>query len=314
MLHYQPIVQTIDANNDYTVDVLRLDLIHPEISGNKWFKLRHNVSKALDQKHNTIITFGGAYSNHIAATAAYCKLIGIRCIGIIRGEDSSANNTTLTHAKQQGMELHFVNRDFYKQKNDSVMSEYLLSNFGKHYLIPEGGNNSEGVLGCKDVLTQLSNNTYNYILCACGTGTTFAGLLLASHMQQIMVGINVLKGENTLPYEVIHQLKRFAIRENLIIQGNEALHSPEISAHAIINRYSFSGYAGFDEKLISFKKQFEQQFAIRLDYIYTNKLFYAAYDLMLQQKFKPQSKILIIHSGGLQGNTGFENRYASRLK
>lgn len=314
MLHYLPIVQTIDANKDYTVDVLRLDLIHPEISGNKWFKLKHNVSKALEQKHNTIITFGGAYSNHIAATASYCKLIGIRCIGIIRGEDSSVNNTTLMYAKQQGMELHFVNRDFYKQKNDLVMSEYLLSNFGKYYLIPEGGNNSEGVLGCKDILTQLSNNTYNYILCACGTGTTFAGLLLASYKQQIIVGINVLKGENTMPSDVVQQLNKIASNDKFVVQGNEAIHSSEISTHCILNQYSFSGYAGFDEKLIAFKKQFEQQFPIPLDYIYTNKLFFAAFDLMSRQKFKPQSKILIIHSGGLQGNIGFENRYASRFK
>ena len=132
MLHYQPIIQNITINNNYDVDVLRLDLIHSEISGNKWFKLKRNVTKALEQNHTTIITFGGAYSNHIAATAAYCKNIGIKCIGIIRGEASSINNSTLTFAKQQGMELHFVSRELYLQKNDSEMNDYLLTRFGKH--------------------------------------------------------------------------------------------------------------------------------------------------------------------------------------
>lgn len=313
MLHYQPIIQNITINNNYDVDVLRLDLIHSEISGNKWFKLKRNVTKALEQNHTTIITFGGAYSNHIAATAAYCKNIGIKCIGIIRGEASSINNSTLTFAKQQGMELHFVSRELYLQKNDSEMNDYLLTRFGKHYLIPEGGNNVEGVLGCKDILTQMSNNTYDYILCNCGTGATYAGLLLASNKSQIIIGINVLKGENTIPQEVLHQLKNVVPNNNLIIEGNEALNSANINTHCITNNYSFSGYAGFDEKLIAFKKQFEQQFLIPLDYIYTNKLFYATFDLMSQHKFKQHAKVLVVHSGGLQGNIGFENRYQSKL-
>lgn len=318
MLHYSPIIQSLQLNLNYQVDVLRLDLLHQEISGNKWFKLKHNLLKAVVENHNLIITFGGAFSNHIAATAAACKLFNIKCVGIIRGEEQ--NNPTLEQAKQNGMQLHFVSREFYSQKNEIAFKNYLTEKFGAHYLIPEGGNNVEGVLGCMEIAaTNFTNDTnyvgenswqtYDYIFCACGTGTTFAGILASAKPNQTVIGISVLKGEHKLPQETENLLQEIFPERNLKVFGNEAVEKNNIENHCIINQYAFSGYAKFDKALIDFKNEFEREQKIPLDYVYTNKLFFAAFDLMKQNKLKANSKILIVHSGGLQGNKGFEERY-----
>lgn len=328
MLAYSPIIQMINLRSNYQVDVLRLDLLHQEISGNKWFKLKHNLKKAIAEKHNLIITFGGAFSNHIAATAAACKLFNIKCVGVIRGEEHSstsldATNPTLQKAKENGMQLHFVSRELYAQKNDEAFKKYLHETFGAHYLIPEGGNNVEGALGCMEILaTNFTNNTnsvgdnscnsrlsHDYILCACGTGTTFAGILASAKPNQSVIGMSVLKGGNKLPEETENLLQQVFPDKKLKVFGNEALEKPIIENSCISNTYCFSGYAKFDKTLIDFKKEFEREHNIPLDYVYTNKLFFAAFDLMKKNKFKSNSKILIIHSGGLQGNKGFEKRY-----
>jgi 1-aminocyclopropane-1-carboxylate deaminase len=306
----QPIIQTLSSEQPYQVDVLRLDLIDEEISGNKWYKLKYNLAKAIEEKHTTIITFGGAHSNHIAAAAAMIQKAGLQSIGIIRGEEE-LENPTLKKAKENGMRLHFVNREFYKQKNESVFSDYLNQQFGRHYLIPEGGNNTLGLLGCTHILRDEFD--YDYILCACGTGTTFAGLVASCKTTSTVIGINVLKGNNQLPDDVIKLLKESNKLGSISIKGNEEVLNNQINNHCITNTYCFSGYAAYDHALIRFKTEFEKQYSIPLDYVYTNKLFYAAFDFIKNKKFKPQSKILIIHSGGLQGNLGFESRYQLKL-
>ncbi len=156
MLVYNPTIQKLNTPFDYKLDVLRLDMLHESISGNKWFKLKYNLQKALDAKaerhpEQTVITFGGAYSNHIAATSVACKLFGLKCIGIIRGEEKSLN-PTLIEAIKNGMQLDFVSRDAYSKKNEIEFKNYLQTKYGNHYLIPEGGNNFEGVLGCTEII------------------------------------------------------------------------------------------------------------------------------------------------------------------
>lgn len=311
MITYDPIIQKLNSGlfteHNLVVEVLRLDLIHPEISGNKWFKLKRNLQKAKVENFKTIITFGGAFSNHIAATAAACKLEGFHSVGIIRGERTENLNPTLLKAKENGMLLHFVNRETYSLKTDEQFKNELTKIFGDHYLIPEGGNNEEGVLGCTEILKPEWD--HDIIFCACGTAATYAGILASSRSDQFVVGISVLKGENTLVKDALDQLHSVFPTQKFTIHGNEVLEKKVISESCITNNYCFNGYAKMNKELISFKNKFETDFSIPLDYIYTNKLFYAVFDLIQQNKIQPSSKILIIHCGGLQGNKGFEERY-----
>lgn len=279
MIHYKPITNAIEYNG-YRIGVLRLDLIHPEISGNKWFKLKYNLQQAKKVNKTTIITFGGAFSNHIAATAVACKLEGLKSIGIIRGEESSSSNPTLLLAKQNGMELLFVSRVEYSQKNDGGYMQRLRYMYPEAYIIPEGGDNLLGQKGCEEILSQ-ETNSYDSIFCAHGTGTTYRGISksLLPHQE--------LKVVNVLNFEAI---------------ANE----PQTT---MLNDYHFGGYAKHKIELLEFKAWFEETYNIELDYVYTAKLFFAAFDLMKQETLDKQKTILIIHCGGLQGNKGYEERY-----
>jgi D-cysteine desulfhydrase len=276
---YNPIITPIEYNG-YQLGVLRLDKIHSEISGNKWFKLKYNLEQAKAENKKTILTFGGAYSNHVAATAMACKLEGFKSIGMIRGEVSSASNVTLALAKKTGMQLVFVSREQYKQKSEQPYLQALQVEYPDAYIIPEGGDNGLGQKGCEEIL---SNSTLDYdlIFCAYGTGTTFKGIAksLASH--QKLTAINVLKYEATC----------------------------DLINASINNDYHFGGYAKHSSELLEFKSWFETIYDIPLDYVYTAKLMYAVFDLMKQHKLSKDKKILLIHSGGLQGNIGYEERY-----
>jgi 1-aminocyclopropane-1-carboxylate deaminase len=190
------ITQPLTSDAGYRVDVLRLDLLHPEVSGNKWFKLKLNLAEAQKQGKKTILTFGGAYSNHIAATAFAAAELGFKSIGVIRGEDGSKHNSTLSTTVERGMDLFFVDRETYKRKNDPLFTKTLQDKFGDFYLVPEGGKNTLGMLGCKSIAEAYPD--YDYVMCACGTGTTFAGMMLGKQNRQVFIGINVLKGNNEL--------------------------------------------------------------------------------------------------------------------
>ncbi len=286
--------------------MLRLDLVHAEVSGNKWFKLKLNLERANSQGIKTVITFGGAFSNHIAATAAACRIAGLNAVGVIRGEDRGDLNSTLIKAKQDGMQLHFVDRQSYSQKESEAFKKFLTDTFGPHLLIPEGGNNSEGVLGCTEIIDPHWH--YDHVLCACGTGTTYAGIAGTAGSSTRVTGVSVLKGKNTMPEQTGLLIKAVFKRE-IKINGNEELELPFIENNSIVNNYSFNGYAKFEASLVQFKNSFESQYHIPLDHIYTTKLFYALFDLAGKRKFSANSRLLVIHSGGLQGNQGFESRY-----
>lgn len=307
MIHYSPVVQPVILDRDRIIDLLRLDLIDPEISGNKWFKLKKNIECAKSQGKTSIVTLGGAFSNHIAATAAACKSVGLKSYGIIRGEVVMPLNSTLSKAKQDGMEFHFVSRAEYKEKNEARFEKDLLKDLGDFYFVTEGGNNANGVLGCMDIF--MPEWKYDYIILPVGTGTTYAGILASVDAATKVIGISVLKGENSLVNEVKSLMKEVFPEKNLKILGNEVFNRMTIDGNCIINSYNFGGYAKYDQRLVDFKKAFEKTYTIPLDYIYTGKMMYAIIDLLHKKMIPEQARVLAIHTGGLQGNTGFEERY-----
>ena len=312
LLNRKAIIQPLLKNSDYELDVLRLDLLHPEISGNKWFKLKYNLEEAKKQGKKKLLTFGGAFSNHIAATAVACEEAGLQAIGIIRGESLAETNHTLSKAAERGMVLKFVDRQTYKQKTTNNYKQNLEKEFGDFYLVPEGGDNALGIRGCEEIIP--SNNNYDVILCACGTGTTYAGIHRALKPNQVLIGISVLKGENVLPKSTEEKLNLLDANKQITVLGDQILNEETITQSGITNAFAFSGYATYNEELIRFKKEFELKHQIPLDYIYTSKLVYATFQFMDLKKFRKNSKILLVHSGGLQGNVGFENTYQAKLK
>jgi len=302
MVKYVPIINTINFE-PYPLDILRLDLIHPFYGGNKFFKLKYNLQKATELCLSRVLTFGGSHSNHIYSTAAICKETNIDSIGIIRGEEKLIEQSpTLQFAIKNGMKLHFVSREKYKDKTTENLVNDLKKLFGNFYLIPEGGSNYEGIKGCIEILNN-DLKEYDYVFCACGTASTYSGIKISANPNQKIIGISVLKGENKL-IETVNEWMNIFGSEKI-----EAHQTGLINCSTIINGYDFGGYAKYSEELILFKRNFEMEYSIPLDYIYTSKLVYAVFDLIKQGRIIKDSKILIIQSGGLQGNAGFEKRY-----
>lgn len=264
-------------------DVLRLDRLHPVISGNKWFKLQQHLTLA---DRSPIITFGGAWSNHLVATAFAAQQAGLTAVGIIRGEHSTTPSATLQEAAGYGMTLEFISREQYAQKTEPAFLGQLNDRYPGAYIIPEGGGGLPGILGSETILSKTNAALYTHILCAVGTGTTWLGLIRASTPGQTVIGIPVLKG--------LHELS--AIDPTSIL-------TPEQAARALLlPGYDFGGYAKHPQPLLDFMNSFYTDSNIPTDIVYTGKLFYAAYDRIQQHFFPAHSHLLIIHSGGLQGN------------
>lgn len=262
--------------------VRREDLLHPEVSGNKFRKLKYNVEAAVGQGYKQLLTFGGAYSNHIAATAAAGRILGIETIGVIRGEEIAAcylDNPTLKKATEDGMRFKFVTRTEYRTKDSAVFLRQLEEEFGHFYLVPEGGTNEEAIKGTEEIL-QEGDATYDYVCCAVGTGGTIAGIINSSFAHQIIMGFPVLKGDF-----LQEEIKKYTAKENWMLQTD----------------YHFGGYAKYNADLLEFIGEFKQKTGILLDPIYTGKLLFGIFDLIMQGQFKNNSKILAIHTGGLQG-------------
>ena len=270
----------------------RVDQIHPLISGNKWWKLKYNLEKAALQG-NPVLTFGGAYSNHLVATAVACKAANLKSIGIVRGEATVTVNPSLAIVLQHDMELKYVNRDIYPQKNSKSFISDLKEEFGEFYLIPEGGTNELAVKGVSEMLT-LKDKEFDYICCPVGTGGTLTGILKAGNPGTKVVGFSSLKG-SFLEKDILELLDRFHVFTNCKWE--------------IINDYHFGGYARYNKKLIAFINEF----SIPLDPIYTGKMFYGIYDLMEKGYFKKGSRVLAIHTGGVQGVAGFNERFGNLI-
>lgn len=264
-------------------DMLRLDKIHPVFSGNKWFKLKFYLEDFFQSGKKEIVTFGGAWSNHIIATAAVCQQLQIPVTGIIRGEESSRLSQTLQDALDYGMKLHFISREQYQEKQ---IPEDLLSN--DFYIIPEGGYGPLGMKGAATILDLVTKTDYTHICCAAGTGTMAAGLLNAAASKQSLLVISVLKNFLELEKSIL-SLK------------------PDSKARLEINHhYHFGGYAKYKPELIRFMNDFFRQTTIPSDFVYSAKLFYAIADLAAIKVFPTDSRLLIIHCGGLHGNASLE--------
>jgi 1-aminocyclopropane-1-carboxylate deaminase len=278
------VIKDIIKSNSILV-VKREDQIHDFVSGNKFRKLKYNIGEAIQENYNCLLTFGGAYSNHIAAVSAAGFEMGLETIGVVRGEeiaDNVAENPTLSFAKSKGMYLHFVSRDEYKQKTDLKFIDSLKEKFGAFYLIPEGGTNALAVKGCEEILNT-SDMVFDYICTPVGTGGTIAGLINASGPNQTVLGFSSLKG--TFQKEII---ETFTTKTNYYLTDD----------------YCFGGYAKIDSQLIRFINEFKRNYDIPLDPIYTGKMMFGIFDLLKQGYFKENSRILAVHTGGLQGITG----------
>ena len=263
----------------------REDKIHPFVSGNKYRKLKYNLLEAKKAGFDTLLTFGGAFSNHIAAVASAGQVFGLKTIGVIRGEELEneiSNNATLSFAQQHGMRFEFVSRAAYREKTTAPFLDKLKNKYGHFYLIPEGGTNELAVKGCKEILTK-NDETFDYVCCAVGTGGTISGLINCSKPSQQVLGFPALKGE-FLQEDIL----KFATQTNW----------------KLIHDYHFGGYAKINEELVAFINQFKVDYHVALDPVYTGKMLFGILDLINKNYFPEGSKILAIHTGGLQGVEG----------
>lgn len=269
-----------------TVSVLRLDKIHPVISGNKLFKLHHFLEEAVSRKLDTVLTFGGAYSNHLSATAYACKQLRLKSIAVVRGEIPVHLSHTLQQCAADGMQLKFISRQQYAQKTEAGFMNSLKDEMGDCMIIPEGGFAPEGAKGAARIMDHIPNNYYTHICTASGTGTTTGGLLLAAKPGQVVVSVPVLKG-------ITDNKKR--IKE---LTGNKQ----DFNNLQLLDDYHFGGYAKKTNELIRFMNECWNKYHLPLDFVYTAKMFYGIIDQIKKDRFEKGSKILCLHTGGLQGN------------
>ena len=276
-------------NNSVELHIRREDLIHPFVSGNKFRKLKYNLIEAKKQGFESILTFGGAYSNHIAATAFAAQENGLRSIGIIRGDelaDKMDENPTLAFAKSCGMIFKFISREAYRNKDKIDFLHELANEFGKFYYLPEGGTNDLAVQGCEEIL-DAKDAVYDFVCTCVGTGGTIAGIINSSFSHQKILGFPALKGDF-----LQKDIRKFAVNENWDLIGD----------------YHFGGYGKVSPNLIDFMNSFSKEHKILLDPIYTSKMVFGVVDLINKNYFPANSKILIIHSGGLQGIEGMNKK------
>jgi 1-aminocyclopropane-1-carboxylate deaminase/D-cysteine desulfhydrase-like pyridoxal-dependent ACC family enzyme len=270
--------------NNISIFLLRLDKIHPVISGNKIFKLYYFLKKAISL-NKKILTFGGAYSNHLAATAAACKEFKIDCIGIVRGDKPAQLSHTLLFCQQQGMQLQFVSRDEYAKGEVSNFLQSHQQNAEDYIIIPEGGYSHEGVEGAAIICKYLKDKNFTHVCCSVGTAATLAGLVSGTNANVEVIGFSALK-----------DLTDFEKRMQFLLQNKIN------SIYTLISDYHFGGYAKKNNHLISFMNRFYQKHSIPLDFVYTAKMMFGVDDLLGKEYFPSHSNVVCIHTGGLQGN------------
>lgn len=271
--------------NSISVQIKREDLIHPFVSGNKFRKLKYNLLQAKAENQKTLLTFGGAFSNHIAAVAFAGKERGFKTIGIIRGDELAQKvneNPTLLFAQKCGMQLEFISREEYRLKSELSFIENLKHKFGNFYLIPEGGTNALAIKGCEEIITH-EDADFDYICCSIGTGGTISGLINSALPHQKVLGFPALKGDF-----LKEEIRNFVQNKNW----------------ELISDYHFGGYGKINAELVLFINHFYAENQIPLDPIYTGKMVFGVIDLIQKNYFPAESKILMIHTGGIQGIQG----------
>lgn len=272
-------------SSNCTVYIKREDLIHPIVSGNKFRKLKYNILQSKAENQTKILTFGGAFSNHIAAVAYAAKKNGFESMGVIRGdelENKVNENPTLSFARNCGMQFDFVSRETYRKKSEPDFIENLKEKYGDFYLIPEGGTNELAIKGCQEILNE-DDNAFDYICCSVGTGGTISGIINSTNELQKVLGFPALKS-GYLKDEICKFAKN--------------------NRWDLISDYHFEGYGKINDELVAFINTFYKQTKIPLDSIYTGKMLYGVFDLIKKGFFPVNSKILVIHTGGIQGNQG----------
>lgn len=268
--------------------IKREDLNHAFISGNKWWKLKYNIEKALIEKKQTILTFGGAFSNHIYATAAAADENNLKSIGIIRGEETPPLNHTLSFAKSRQMELHYLSREDYRKKNDPKFIQQLYERFGDFYLVPEGGTNELAVKGCAEfALKELSKIDFDFLCLPVGTGGTMAGVVSGLAGNKEVLGVSVLKNGDFLHDDIRKLIHDFTG----VSYGN----------WSVLTSYHHGGYAKVTKKLMEFVSAMKERHNLPLDHVYTGKLMWALMNEVEAGRFPRGSTVLALHTGGLQG-------------
>ncbi len=266
--------------------VKRLDLIHPVVSGNKWYKLKYNLSAAQAEGATTVLSFGGAYSNHIHALAGACKMLGLSSIGVIRGEAHTPLNRTLQYAESCGMRLHYLNRSDYRLKHTDAIQQRLKDKYGDLYIVPEGGSNALALKGVAELIPELGDH-YDRLCCACGSGGTLAGLIAGLDGHKQLEGFAALKGADFLYADV----RRLLSEAGFIDPNNWQINLD----------YHFGGFAKTTAELLAFIRQFEVEQGVVLEPLYTGKLFYGLFERIKAGAYPQGTRIIALHSGGLQG-------------
>lgn len=283
--------------------IKRDDLIHDIVSGNKWRKLKYNVESCISRKKKGLLTFGGAYSNHLVATAYACNKKGIECIGIVRGDElNEESNATLKNCKQLGMKLIFVSREDYKLRIEKAYVEGLSIKFPNFLIIPEGGANYHGIIGCQEILREV-NIQLDHIFVAQGTTTTSCGIAMSLKPDQLLHVFPALKGFNSMT-----EMTQLYLQSGLDMEWIDEL----LSNVRVHGQYHFGGYGKYTDELLTFIKEFYQKYKLKLDPIYTAKVMYGLLELVDNEEFD-NAKILFIHTGGLQGAASVEERASVNL-
>lgn len=283
-----PLKSELFTQKNLHLSILRLDQIHENIPGNKLFKLICFLQEAKKFRAKKILTFGGAYSNHLAATAFACSQLNIASIGIVRGEKADSSSQTIQFCEEHGMKLQFISREDFSKIREKSFLEKLENLYGEHILINEGGFSIRGKEGAALIQDFYIDKGFSHICLAVGTATTFAGLVDANEKGIAILGFGVVKNMHDIP-------KRF-----------QELKVSSLKKYTFINDYHFGGYAKRNPHLIAFMNRFYEENKIALDFVYTGKMMYGVYDLIRKNYFAKGSKILCIHTGGLQGNNSLQ--------
>jgi 1-aminocyclopropane-1-carboxylate deaminase len=294
--HIQARTQYITTLENVDLYLLREDEIHPHISGNKFRKLKYNLLEFFRGNYEGILSFGGAYSNHIAALAAAGKEFNVPTIGIIRGEELAEKykeNPTLSFAEEMGMKLHFVSRSDYRLKNEISFQDKLRKQLGHVFILPEGGTNKLAIKGCEEILGQHTRE-FTHIACAVGTGGTISGILKSKMNHQKILGYPALKDSHFLQEEI----KIWSQTQDF----------------ELIPDYHFGGYGKTSPEFIDFINDFTEEYNVNLDPVYTGKMVYGLFEKIKSGFFPENSKILAVHTGGLQGIKGYNQKLKKENK
>ena len=292
-------IQKIAIGDDYVeLSMKREDQIHDQVSGNKWRKLKYNLENIRSLGGTRVLTFGGAYSNHIYAVAAASNELGLESIGVIRGDRVEPLNPTLSYAESKGMTLRFMDRSAYRDKDESIVLEQLKDEFGSFHLIPEGGTNQVALKGVREMAEEIPDE-YDIVCCPVGTGGTLAGVISAGKQAQV-IGFPALRGALDLSDRI----------QDLLNESDAVSHTE----WQLVHDFHFGGYARYTEELVNFINEFKVRNQVPLDPVYTGKMMFGIQSMIADRRFKPGSRILAIHTGGLQGIAGFNQRFGDLLK